>query len=271
MSRVKQHSIATVGTIIFLVLLFLFLWFFFLDAPQREEDEGIVVSFGNVEEAAESYSEEPAAIQPIETTSPPPAPQRPSENDLMTQEDEESLALAKQREDEEKRKRAEEEVLIRQRKEAEAAAEAERIAKEQRLAEQRAKEEQAIANANKLGSLFGKKNSTDQGNGTTQGSGAKGNPVSKGITAGGDSWSLNGRSLKGTIAKPAAAGTQEGKVVVEIRVNAAGKVVMTRVAAGTNISEKEILRAALEAAEKVVFTGGDGDVLGTITYVFKNN
>ncbi len=271
MMRGKSHIVATVGTIVFLFLCFLLLWLIYIDAPHKEEDEGILVAFGTVEEAGGAFSEEPAAMLPTETYAPQPTPQAPSENEWMTQEDEESLALAKQREEEEKRKRAEEQERIRKRKEAEAAAEAERIKQEQLLAEQRAKEQQAIANASKLGSLFGSKTSPEQGNGTTQGDGVKGNPVSKGVTAGGDAWSLNGRSLKGTLAKPSAGGVQEGKVVVQIRVNAAGKVVSATIGQGTTISETATQRAAIQAAEKVTFTGGNGDVVGTITYVFKNN
>ncbi len=267
----KSHIIATAGTILFLLLVFLLLWLIYIGAPEREEDEGILVAFGTVEEAGGTYAEEPAAAQPAESVSPPPAPQAPSDNDLMTQEDEESLALAKQREEEEKRKRAEEEELIRKQKEAETAAEAERIAREKQLAEQRAKEQQAIENANKLGSLFGKAESTAQGNGDTQGEGLKGNPVSKGVTPGGDAWSLNGRSLRGNLAKPTAVGVQEGKVVVAIRVNAAGKVISADVGSGTTISEKVTIRAAIEAAQKAKFSEGNGDVIGTITYYFKNN
>ncbi len=269
--RNKSHIIATAGTILFLLLVFLLLWFIYVGVPEREEDEGILVAFGTVEEAGGTYAEEPATAQPAESVSPPPTPQAPSDNDLMTQEDEESLALAQQREEEEKRKRAEEEELIRKQKEAEAAAEVERIAREKQLAEQRAKEQQAIENANKLGSLFGKAESTEQGTGSTQGEGAKGNPVSKGVTPGGDAWSLNGRSLRGTLAKPSAGGVQEGKVVVAIRVNAAGKVISTTIGQGTTISEKSTQRAAIVAAEKAVFSTGDSDVVGTITYYFKNN
>ncbi len=268
--RQKSHIVATVGTVLFLFLLFLLLWFIYIGVPEREEDEGILVAFGTVAEAGGTFAEEPAA-QPAQSVAPPPAPQKPSTNDLMTQEDEESLVLAKQREEEEKRKRAEEELLIRQRKEAEAAAEAERIAREKALAEQRAKEQQAIENANKLGSLFGSAQSSEQGTGSTKGEGQQGNPVSKGITPGGDAWSLNGRSLRGTLGKPTAGGVQEGKVVVSIRVNAAGKVVSASIGQGTTISEKETQRAAIVAAEKAVFTAGEGDVFGTITYYFKNN
>ncbi len=264
----KSHIIASIGTAIFLLLLFLLLWFVYINAPQIEEDEGIMVSFGTMQEAG-GMQAEPAMAAPAVTTAPPPTPSAPSQNDLMTQEDEEALAMAKQREEENKRKAAEEAERIRKQKEAEAAAEAERIAQEKALAEQRAKEQQAIENANKLGSLFGQSASSNTGSGDTAGSGAKGNPVGKG-TSGGNAWSLNGRNLRGSLAKPNAAGVQEGTVIVEIRVNAAGKVI-SAVAKGGTISETATRRAACDAAYKATFSEGKGEVFGTITYTFKNN
>ncbi len=263
----KSHIVASVGTAIFLLLIFLLLWFIYIDAPQREEDEGIMVSFGNVDDAG-GMQAEPAVSAPPTTIAPPPASAKPSQNDLMTQEDEESLALAKQREEENKRKAAEEAERIRKQKEAEAAAEAERIAREKALAEQRAKEQQAIDNANKLGSLFGNATSSNTGSGDNSGSGVKGNPVGKG-TSGGNAWSLNGRNLRGSLSKPNVGGVQEGTVVVEIRVNAAGKVI-SAVAKGGTISETATRRAAEKEAYKAIFSEGKSEVIGTITYTFKN-
>ncbi len=263
----KSHIVASIGTALFLLLCFLILWLVYIDMPQVEEDEGIVIAFGNVEEAGGMQAEPLVSAPPI-TTAPPPTPATPSQNDLITQEDEESLVLAKQREEEKKRKAEEEAERIRKQKEAEAAAEAERIAKEKLLAEQRAKEQQAIENANKLGSLFGNSTTSNVGSGDATGTGAAGNPVGKG-TSGGNSWSLNGRSLRGSLAKPNAAGVQEGTVIVEIRVNAAGKVI-SAVAKGGTISETATRRAACDAAYKATFTEGKTDVVGTITYTFRN-
>ena len=56
---------------------------------------------------------------------------------------------------------------------------------------------------------------------------------------------------------------------MEIRVNAAGKVIDAKATSGTTISDKQVQRAAEEAARKAVFSTGDNDVIGTITYVFK--
>ena len=199
----------------------------------------------------------------------PTRPSAPSDNDLMTQEDEESLALLRQQEEAEKaRRQAEAERLQRQREE-EARLEAERKAKEAAEAERKAKEAEAIAKANAMGSLFGNNGSDAVGSGDSKGSGQKGNPVGHG-SVGGNSWSLAGRGIHGTLPKPANSFNQEGQVIVEIRVNAAGNV--TNVThKGGNISDKQTIQLALEAARKAQFTEGDHDQIGTITYNFKFN
>lgn len=124
-------------------------------------------------------------------------------------------------------------------------------------AERKAKEAEAIAHANQMGSLFG----------SSSGSGQKGNPVGHG-SVGWSNWSLVGRSLKGTLPQPSNAFNQEGKVIVQIRVNAAGNVVEATYKGG-NITDKQTIQLALDAARKAKFTEGDHDQIGTITYIFK--
>ena len=63
---------------------------------------------------------------------------------------------------------------------------------------------------------------------------------------------------------------QEGKVIVEIRVNAAGTVVSAKHKGGT-ISDRATIQLAIDAALKAKFTEGDHDQIGTITYNFKFN
>ena len=133
----QAHIIASVGTILSMCLVLLLLWWLQIKAPVIQEDEGIVVAFGDSEEGGGMPDVRPLdAITQVEQIPAPAAPARPSDNDLIVQEDEESLALAKQTEEEAKR-RAEEQELIRKRQEEEARIEAERIAKEKALAEQR--------------------------------------------------------------------------------------------------------------------------------------
>ncbi len=144
--------------------------------------------------------------------------------------------------------------------------------KEEREAAERArkqKEAEAKAKANAMAGLFGN-TGTNTGSGSTQGSGVKGNPVGRG-TSGGNSWNLSGRGIKGTLPQPSNNFNQEGKVVVQIRVNAAGNVIDARETTGGTISDKQTIQVALEAARRAKFTEGDHDQIGTITYIFKIN
>ena len=252
----ERHTIATVGTILFLLIVGLLLWFVRLSAVVPEQEEGIEIAFVEPEEIEEpempatsnaAYAEEPtdaapaAPAAPAEEIATSPTPSTPPEP-IMSEE--ETLALERARKEKEEREAAE-----RARKQ---------------------KEAEAIAKANQFGSLFGKTGGTNtQGSGSAQGSGQKGNPVGHG-SSGGNSWSLSGRGIKGTLPQPAKTFTQEGQVIVTIRVNAAGEVISATIKGG-NISDKATQQLALEAARKAKFTEGDHDQIGTITYNFKFN
>ena len=239
------------------------------------EDEGIVVAFGDAEDGGGMPDVRPLdAITQVEQIPAPAAPSRPSDNDLIVQEDEESLALAKQTEEEAKRKALEEE-LIRKRKEDEARAEAERIAKEKVLAEQRAKEQEAINKANQLAALFGQAGTAEGANAdnasASNTAGTKGNPVGKGMgITNGTQWSLYGRNVK-RLPKPSSDFAQAGQVVVQIMVDAAGNVTNATVTEGTTISDRATQQLALQAARQAKFTEGDTPQIGKITYTFKLN
>ena len=92
----------------------------------------------------------------------------------------------------------------------------------------------------------------------------------KEVSENGNTWGLSGRSLVGSLPKPSNNFRQEGKVVIQIQVNASGKVVEAKVAGG-DISDKQTQQLALDAALKARFTEGDQDQIGTITYIFKLN
>lgn len=253
----KSNIIAAAGTLVALLLLFLLLWFVSMGAPVMPEDEGIEVSFGEVQEAGGSEPNPEAQSVPMESVAPPPAPSKPTNNNLMTQEDEETLALQRQREKEEKARKEEE---------------AERIAKEKALAEQKAKEQAAKDKAAAMGSLFGNNPAGAQGSGDTKGEGQKGNPVAGHGTSGGNNWSLAGRSLKGALPQPKNEFNQDGKVVVSIWVLPDGTVKDAQITRGTTISDKSTLQLALNAARRAKFSESDNSIqTGTITYNFKFN
>ena len=265
----ERHTVAAIGTVLFMLLVFLLLWFVRLFAVVPEQEEGVEVAFGEVAEAG-GYMPEQSESVPLPTPEPaaPLEPSAPSDNDLLTQDDEEALALKKAAEEKERaRQQAEAERLQKQREE-QARLEAERKAREAAEAAERAKQEEAIAKANQMGSLFGNGGNAN-GSGDSQGAGQKGNPVGHG-SSGGNNWTLSGRNLKGTLPQPMNTFNQEGRVIVEIRVNAAGTVVSATHKGGT-ISDKQTIQLALDAAKKAKFTEGDHDQIGTITYNFKFN
>ena len=250
----ERHIKATVGTVLFMVLVFLLLWFIRLYAVVPEEEEGIELALGEIEEIDEpamrgsSYAEEetnpaPAApASPAQEVATDPHPGSAPEHILS---EEETLALERARQEQEER-----EVAERARKK---------------------KEAEAVARAQQMGNLFNNTEGTNtQGNGTGQGTGQRGNPVGHGSDGGGNSWSLTGRGIKGTLPKPNNNFKQEGKVVVQIRVNAAGQVVSAAITGG-DVSDKQTQQLALDAARKAKFTEGDHDQIGTITYIFKLN
>ena len=251
----ERHIKATVGTILFLLLVFLLLWFLRLYAVQPEQEEGIEVAFGEVQEAGGYMAEQSEAVpMPSPEAATPVQPSQPAEEEHLTTEDPEALALAEAK----KKREAEEKARL----------EAERKAREAAEAERKAKEAEAIAKANQFGSLFGQSGNTT-GSGDSQGGGQKGNPVGHG-SSGGNNWSLGGRSLKGTLPEPSNNFKQEGKVVVQIRVNPAGQVINATITGG-DVSDKQTQQLALEAAKKAKFSEGEHDQIGTITYIFKLN
>ena len=244
----ERHIIATTGTILFMLLVLLLLWLIRLNAVVPEQEEGVEIAF--VEESPDTGgapSDEPnpspipedAPSAPASPAVSAPEPVSPPEPIVS---EEETLAIERARKEKEEREAAE-----RARKQ---------------------KEAEAIAKANAMSSLFGN-SGANSGNGSSQGNGQKGNPVGHG-SSGGNSWSLSGRGIKGTLPQPANTFNQEGRVIIEIRVNAAG-IVVSAVVKGGNISDKQTQQLALEAARKAKFTEGDHDQIGTITYIFKLN
>jgi len=252
-----------------MVLIFLILWFVRLYSALPEQEEGIEVAFGEVQEAGGYMAEQSEAVpMPSPQEAAPQTASAPSDNDLMTQEDEDALALRREQEKKERERKAAEAAEKQRQREEQARLEAERKAREAAEAERKAKEAEAIAKANAMGSLFGQ-TGNNTGSGDSQGSGQKGNPVGHG-SSGGNDWSLSGRTLKGTLPQPANNFNQEGKVVVQIRVNPAGQVVAVTHKGG-DVSDKQTIQLALDAARKARFTEGDHDQIGTITYIFKLN
>ncbi len=100
-SSKKSNTIAAIGTIIFMLLVFLVLWLITIERNKEMEDEGIEVAFGTADDGGGYQPEQVTGGLP-EAVSPPPAPQEPSNNDLIAQEEEESIEVQHQREEAEK-------------------------------------------------------------------------------------------------------------------------------------------------------------------------
>lgn len=262
-----SHIIGIIASIISMIILFLLLWFIYLDKPYVPEEEGIEVVMGEMDEmdyqvpassgnlagsAAPAQAHEETAVEPAPVTTTTPS------EPVVTQEDP-SIAAARAAREEAERIAAEEAA-------AKAAAEAAAKAKK---AEEDAKKAKA---QNAMAGLFGSGSGDGSGSTQTTGSGSntqKGtNPVGSGVSNG-NVWSLNGRSLNGKLSTPQYNSNSEGVVVVRIRVNAAGEVIEATKGAGTNTADQQLIDAAINAAKNARFSSGSGDVIGTITYKFK--
>lgn len=247
----KSELYGSAGSMTFMVLLLLFLFLLFMPGTKMPEEEGIMVSFGDAIEGGGPMQEVQPETKPVETSPPPASATKPVKQDLMTQDDN-SLAIAEQK----KKERESREAAERERKE-QARIEAERKRKEQ----------EAIDKANALMGGMGS-NTGSTGSGSTSGNTSQGNPLGSG-SSGGNSWSLNGRSLSGRLVQPSYNSNEEGRITVNIRVDANGNVTSASVGSPTNISSTELRNAAISAAKATKFTSGNGVAAGTITYNFR--
>lgn len=273
--QLKKSEIQSgVATTIICIIILLILLFCGMTVHKDEMDEGVMISLGYAEEGFGESVPNPTPTPapeaaPVPTPTPPPAAPEvstPSEEDLITQEDP-SVAL----EAEKKRKQAEEEAKRRAEEEriAREKAEQERIAREKAAEEARIKAEQE-AKKNQASSLAGSAfQNKGKGQGQTKGETQQGNPVGEG-SFGGHTVSI-GRKLLGKLAQPSYQSNEEGRIVVEIRVDASGNVVSATITKGTTITNETLRNAAVVAAKKNKFSTGGGVAIGTITYNFRLN
>ena len=136
----------------------------------------------------------------------------------------------------------------------------------------------AQAAANKIAGAFGKGSKMGSKGSATSGQGIEGSPDGNGNTGktsgvgGYGTFDLNGRSLgPGGLPVPVCNVQDEGRVVVTIVVNPAGRVISTSINKRTNTVNPALRRAAEEAARRARFNSVDGvnNQSGTITYYFK--
>lgn len=272
----KSDIYGIIGSAVSCGIILLLLFLIMMPGVKQEEDEGIIVSFGDSFDGGGSSPattvQAPQPVQPAESTPSSTTQEtgRDEPDDVITQTDP-SLEIAQRQEEERKQREAEQR---RREEEQRRLAQEQQQAEERRLAElqrqeeqRRQREQEAIERANAMGNAFGT-DASGSGSGTTQGDEQRGNPVGKG-SSDGNSWSLDGRALVGKIATPSYTQNVEGMITVDIKVNEKGEVTAVSIGRPTNISNAEILNATREAARKTKFTAGKNIVSGTITYNFR--
>lgn len=274
------------GTVILhTVILVLFIFVAFKAPKPPELEEGILVNFGTDETGLGFIEPSPPPTQQ-EAAPPVPAatPNTQKDEPLLTQNNEEAPEVKKVDPEAEKKRleKIEADRKIREQAEAERkireAEELERKrieAEQKRQADIKNRTRDALANSKNAGT-------TSTSEGDAGGAGNQGvqtgdvNSKNRGDGSGlgnsGISYSLEGRGVQ-SLPEPAYKYQSEGRVVVEITVNPAGKVIQAVPGVkGSSTLEEYFLRVAKEAALKATFKPkSDAPQIqkGTITYNFK--
>lgn len=264
-----------VGTVIVHLVILLILLFVFIHGTEVQEEGGVPVMLGNTE--LSQGDSDPYTLTEVDILNEPQMESVPeqtsdveaSEQEMITQDVEETVAVTPQ-----KKKNTAKKTEKEQPKKTVPEKTREQIEAEKKAAAEKAAAEAA---AKKIAGAFGKGTTMgSKGSGTT-GKGIEGSPtgngnVGKSTGVGGvGSWDLNGRSLNGSLPVPVYNVQDEGRVVVTITVNPAGKVISTSINKRTNTVNAALRRAAEDAARKATFNtiSGVNNQTGTITYYFK--
>lgn len=301
MKNKKDKIKAGAATVLVHLLLALLLAFLTLSVaePDKQDEDGVPVLLGQVEDAAgEDLSGLPAsnedvpemeesAEEPVEETTPEmpipePAPvpePKPEAEPLITQDTERSIAAQRAAEEATRKKAAEEaarrvaEEAARKKAAEEAAQRAAEEAARKKAAEEAAK--RAAAN-NRVAGAFGSAGNKGS-SGNTDGNGNQGSPGGNsnagqvngvGGLGTGPSAKVNNRTAV-YLARPQYADpNSEGTVLVSIQVSATGAVIKASVTSSTT-SSAALKNAAVAAAKQSKFSEGESIENGTITYRFK--
>ncbi len=231
------------------LLVGLILWLVCFAIPERQEESGVPVVMGDMGNLDTDYDF--TEIESVASASQTPVSDVRNEP-LVTQTLEETVAL----EDGE-----------------------ERVDREERIDNE---EQQRVADeADRLmRNLFGQaaETSTSSENESSDLQGVAGSPEGNATqgkvtgTGGFGTFDLGGRGVdENGLQRPAYTVQDEGRVVVTITVNPAGKVIATSINKRTNTMNATLRAAAEEAARKTVFAAVNGpdNQTGTITYYFK--
>lgn len=262
-----------IGTLLFHGLIILLLLLYVFPNAELKKEEGVLVQFGNINEASGTFEPKHVDEKPvIEPVKPEPEPQPKPEvrEEMIVQDQEETVALEQEKKKKEQQKKKEEAdrlLVERKRKEEE---------------DRKRKEQEAIAErtSNLAKGAFGTKDDkANRGTGTT-GEGLQGVPTGNsnvgemsgaGGTGNTPSWDLSGRSVVGVLPLPSYNAQVSGKIVISITVDKSGKVINTEIGRGTTIDNLALRKAAETAALQARFSVSPnaGNQVGSITYHYK--
>lgn len=258
----KDRTIAAIGTILVHALIVIALFFMAFRTPlPLPGEEGVEVDLGMMNQGIGQVQPEQPAI-PEQSTPPKPYEEETSKSkeEIVTQDTEEAPAIQKEKEKEPK-----EQPQI----------------KPKEIPEEPDPTPQQTVNPR---ALFKGKDKAQEGGseGITGQPGDQGNPnglagVKKydgqGGKGNGPGYDLGGRGAK-TLQRPPKDFPEEGHIVVEIWVDREGNVIRTAIGKGTDITNSEMRRTAMEAASRSKFIPdptAPEEQKGTITYTFVQN
>ena len=292
MKFTSNNRIALAGTLLVHLVILVLLWLITLNhsVDLKNSQSGVPVMLGEVELSSgnddpgtlngpdqlpkKSTQSQDEPVQPVAISRPIQSP--PKAQKLITQTTDPSLALKAEKEKAEKLAIERKQVAI---KKAEQAAQEERVrvAEHAKAVAAAAAAARSAAANSKVAAALGRGFGSGSKGSSTSGNGVQGNPkgnssegASSGVVGNG-TVSLGLRTLRGTLPSPAYGVNEEGTVVVNITVNAAGIVINATINNSRSNTANGILRnAALSAARRASFNSSDTQrEVGTITYKFK--
>lgn len=293
MKFTSNDRIALVGTLLVHLVVLILLWLvtFNHSVDLKKPERGIPVMLGEVELA--SGNDDPGTLNgpdqlpqkstqaldkpiPSSTSSSHSIQSSPKAQKLITQNTDRSLVLRAEKEKAEKLAVEAKKIAT---KKAQQAVEEEkvRVAEHAKAVAAAAAAAKSAAANSKVAAALGRGFGSGSKGSSTSGNGVQGNPkgnssegASSGVVGNG-TVSLGLRTLRSTLPSPAYGVNEEGTVVVNIMVNAAGIVINATINNSRSNTANGILRnAALSAARRASFNSSDTQrEVGTITYKFK--
>lgn len=248
---------AWIATAVYVAIWGVLMFLVVFPAPEKPEfGNGMLIDFGMMEDAG-GRDDTPANELDASTASPESTPQATEQ--MLTADDEEAPVIEQQ-------KREEASTTVSDQRTT-------RPAEQAQPAPERKVNPKAMFPGRTVGS-------TSTSEGQTEGQGNQGDETGspagshEGIGHGNSSmgFDLAGRTLVGSLPRPVYSANESGKVVIQITVDAAGRVTSaTYRAAGSTTNAGVLVNAAIKAARQARFSPSETQDIqtGTITYIFK--